>query len=78
MPVTEVTRRNIMDALTIEKVDWAGRLSEPDFLSRIWNLREMPSRDHRFQDAYGDIWQHRIRGVTWTATISIGCSTEGR
>ncbi|GAL82704.1 hypothetical protein JCM19274_3842 [Algibacter lectus] len=37
-----------------------GKIEEPDFLSRIFNLVEMPSLDSRFDNAAGDIWQHRI------------------
>ena len=44
----------------VEKVVWNGRLEEPDFLSRIFDLKNMKSYDGRFPNAYGDIWQHRI------------------
>lgn len=36
-----------------------------DFLEEIWNLRDMPSTDPRFEDAYGDIIQHTIRNDDW-------------
>lgn len=58
--ISEITRRNIFDALRVLKVNWAGRLSEPDFLARIFDLEQMPSYDSRFRNAAGDIWQHRI------------------
>jgi AbiJ N-terminal domain 3 len=58
--VSEITRRDIFDSLTLERVDWAGRLEEPDFLARIWDLADMRSTDGRFKDAAGDIWQHRV------------------
>jgi hypothetical protein len=35
-------------------------LSEPDFLSRIYDLESIPSNDHRFPNALSDIWQHRV------------------
>lgn len=60
MEISEATRRDIIDSLNIEGVNWAGRLDEPDFLSRIFDLKSMPSKDHRFSDAYRDIWQHRV------------------
>ena len=60
MAIAESTRRDIFDALTIERVAWAGRLEEPDFLSRLFDLKSLPSRDHRFDNAYWDIWQHRV------------------
>lgn len=42
-----------------------GRISEIDFLSRLYNLNEMPSTDHRFNDAEGDIWQHTVNNSDW-------------
>lgn len=58
--IPEKTRRNILDELRIANVDWSGRLSEPDFLSRIYDLESLSSTDHRFPNAYSDIWQHRV------------------
>ena len=63
--IPEQTRRNILDELKIAKVSWSGRLSEPDFLSRIFDLEAIPSTDYRFADADGDIRQHRIRNWDW-------------
>ncbi len=37
----------------------------PDFLARLYDLKEMGSTDRRFGDAYGDIWQHRVRNWDW-------------
>ncbi|MEP0822350.1 MAG: abortive infection family protein [Ignavibacterium sp.] len=62
--ISEITRRNIFDALTVEKVNWAGRLDEPAFLSRMFDLSQLPSYDNRFKDAARDIWQHRINNPT--------------
>lgn len=42
-----------------------GRLTEIEFLSRIYNLKSMPSTDTRFKDAEGDIWQHTINNNDW-------------
>lgn len=36
-----------------------------EFLNDIWNLRELPSEDDRFNDAYGDIIQHTINNNDW-------------
>lgn len=65
MHVSELTRRDIFDAIRAQGVDWSGRLEEPDFLSRLFNLEELPSFDHRFENAAGDIWQHRINNHDW-------------
>jgi AbiJ-like protein/abortive infection Abi-like protein len=58
--ITEITRRDIFDAITVEGIAWFGRLSEPAFLERVWDLNDMPSTDRRLPNAARDIWQHRI------------------
>lgn len=49
-----------MDLCTLLPLAWSGRLSEPEFLARIFPLRDLPSTDKRFNDAYGDVTQHRV------------------
>jgi hypothetical protein len=49
-----------MDSLVADRVNWTGRLEEPAFLGRIWDLTEIRSTDSRYSDAAGDIYQHRI------------------
>lgn len=58
--VTEVTRRDIFDSLRLGNVDWAGRLDEVTFLSRLYDISNKESTDRRFRNAAGDIWQHRV------------------
>ena len=58
--ISEATRRDIFDSITLKQIIWSGRLTEPDFLARLFNLEQMPSTDRRFSNAYGDIYQHRI------------------
>lgn len=59
--ITDLTRRNIFDYLTMERVVWAGRLEETQFVARVWpKAADLPSYDSRFRDALGDIHQHRI------------------
>ncbi|WP_374377570.1 abortive infection family protein [Dongia sp.] len=65
MKISQITRRDIIDALSVEKVRWSGRMEEPEFLSRLYNLAGIPSTDSRFSDAAGDIWQHRINNYDW-------------
>ncbi|MFH0774650.1 MAG: abortive infection family protein [bacterium] len=60
MKISEATRRDIFDSLLVENISWAGHLEEADFLSRIFDLQSLPSEDYRCNDAYGDIWQHRV------------------
>lgn len=65
MRITSLTRRDILDALTAEKISWSGRLEEPEFLARIFDLQSLPSTDGRFKDAAGDIHQHRVNNYDW-------------
>ncbi len=60
MTVSEATRRDIFDGLVLERVVWAGRLEENEFLERLYDLAAIPSDDSRFDNAAGDIWQHRV------------------
>lgn len=56
--ISEITRRNILDAIRIGNFAWSGRLTETDFLSRLYDLDSLPSQDRRFRTAKRDIWQH--------------------
>jgi len=64
--ITEVTRRNIIDYLLLQKPPFYGSPGLIGFLKRIWDLSSMPSRDIRFESAEGDIWQHVINNDDWT------------
>ncbi len=63
--ITQITRRNLWDGIIISGINPFGRLEEPDFLGRIWDLSTLPSTDGRFKDAHGDIRQHRINNSDW-------------
>ena len=63
--ISEVTRRNVFDELRLTRVSWAGRLSETDFLSRIFDLKQLPSNDYRVHGLDGDILIHRQRFTDW-------------
>jgi hypothetical protein len=63
--VTEVTRRKILDYLSLRGIDWAGRLTDADFLSRITDLSSLPSTDTRYSNAYQDIYQHTVAWSDW-------------
>ncbi len=65
MKLSQVTRRDIIDAIISEQVSWSGRLEETEFLSRIFDLQNLPSFDPRFHDAAGDIWKHRVVNSDW-------------
>jgi len=63
--ISEITRRNIFDELRLEKVNWAGRLAEDDFLTRVFDLRSLPSHDNRVQGLDGDLRMHRYNFSDW-------------
>ena len=65
--ISEVTRRNIFDYLTISRISWYGRREELDFLASLYDLRKMPSTDYRSQypTAYEDIHKHRVMNDDW-------------
>ena len=42
----------------MEGIVFSGRMSDLDFLSRLYDLKTLPSNDGRFNNAYDDIWQH--------------------
>lgn len=65
MRISQITRRDIIDAIQAEGAGLYGRLEEPEFLSRLFDLSRLPSTDGRFKDAAGDIWQHRINNYDW-------------
>ncbi|MBD8661479.1 abortive infection family protein [Frigoribacterium sp. CFBP 8754] len=63
--ITAITRRKLFDSISLAGTGWSGRLQEPDFLGRIYDLSSLPSMDKRYDDAYGDIWQHRVNNYDW-------------
>jgi len=63
--VSEVTRRHLLDEMTVAGINWSGKLEEHDFLARLYDLKAMPSTDGRFDDAYGDIWKHQVMNRDW-------------
>lgn len=67
----EVTINNVFEGERIEvqnrdfNMCYYGRLTELDFLSRVYDLHQMPSTDSRFRNAYSDICQHTINNDDW-------------
>ena len=58
-------RQDILDGIRLENADWAGELSETEFLSRIFDLKALPSFDSRYENAGRDIFQHRELNLDW-------------
>ncbi len=65
MNISELTRRDIADAIQAEGIAWSGRLDDVAFLSRVFDLRVMRSTDPRYRTAADDIWKHRIVNNDW-------------
>lgn len=63
--ITDVTRRGIMDYVLLSNIDWTGNLDDCDFMSRLYNLKELPSHDYRFSTAERDIYQHTVMNTDW-------------
>jgi hypothetical protein len=58
--IKEKTRQNIATATVINKIYYCGKMNEPDFLSRLFDLTKLPSRDYRYHNAYDDINKHTV------------------
>jgi len=65
MGISEATRREIIRIFRSEGIRWSGSLDDVAFLCRIYDLDQLPSKDGRFDNAKGDIWQHRINNDDW-------------
>jgi len=60
--ISELTSRDIFDFIRVNNIDWAGRLSEIEFLDRLYDLDGLPSTDSRSwsKSARQDIGTHRV------------------
>lgn len=76
--ITEITKRDIFELLQKGYMEsygflddqhvsypYYGRLSEIDFLKKLYTLDKMPSSDDRFENAERDIWQHTVNNDDW-------------
>jgi hypothetical protein len=63
--ISDVTRRAIVDHFSVTNINWSGRLQDDEFLSRLYDLSNLPSLDYRYTDAAGDIHQHCVRNNDW-------------
>lgn len=63
--ITATTRKNIADALKVSQLWYNGQLEEPDFLNRLYDLKQLKSRDYRYKNAYDDIYQHMVMNNDW-------------
>lgn len=57
--IDRATRLDIKEFLLSRESFWCGAKSEPAFLSDLYPLDELPSKDPRYKTAYEDIHKHR-------------------
>ncbi len=64
----ESLRQKVIQSV-ISTPGFLGKYSEHDgiltFLNRIWNLKQLPSEDSRFKNAYEDAFQHLVNNDDW-------------
>lgn len=63
--ISEATRRDIFDALRLDNVQWEGRLTETEFLARLFDLAKLPSTDLRNADMLADVSMHHEAFDDW-------------
>ncbi|SKC47068.1 Abortive infection C-terminus [Ohtaekwangia koreensis] len=63
--ITTVTRQQIADEMNIGKLWYHGNLDEPDFLTRLFDLKGLRSNDPRYDNAYEDIRKHMVLNADW-------------
>ena len=65
--ITTLTRQSIADRMQLEGLWYHGKLDEPNFLNRLYDLKALPSspREHRYNNAYDDIYQHTVNNNDW-------------
>lgn len=63
--IAEYTRRDLFDRLSLEGIDWAGRMPESAFLERIFKISELPSHDGRVGTMLADVRLHRENFYDW-------------
>lgn len=49
----------------MESTDFLGNSESLSIINKVWELRDMPSEDQRFKDAYGDFRQHMVNNSDW-------------
>lgn len=64
--ITQITRRHILDYLSLQNDDLSGDQELVIFLERIFPLGKMSSKtDGRFRNASGEIHQHMVNNDDW-------------
>lgn len=68
MPILKKTKAELFKKILSQTIPF-GIEDEHEgllpFLMKIWDLKNLPSEDPRYKDAYGDIYQHTINNHDW-------------
>ncbi|MBS1659496.1 MAG: AAA family ATPase [Bacteroidetes bacterium] len=73
MSIPNLAKRRLLEAL-LRLPDLLGRYKDRDivdFINMIWPLREMPSEDGRFQNAWDEVKQHMVNNNDWTLEYAL-------
>lgn len=71
LSITEITRRNIFDELTLMGSLW-GKLEIDVFLARLWPVSEMASHDPRHKTFSAEIRRHMVMNDDWSPSYLLG------
>jgi predicted ATPase len=61
-------KQKIFDWIIKSKIHFLGKYvgeNVVDFVNKIWDLRNLPSEDDRFPNAYADAFQHLVNNDDW-------------
>jgi len=75
MAITEVTRRNLFDAIRASNCVLWGNLHPVEFLSRLYDMKSLPSHSEKFDNAYDEISQMNV-DLEYRETIPLLDSSE--
>lgn len=63
--VSNITKRRILKFLKERWESVFGELNEREFISMVYDVKNIKSYDGRFKDFYRDYHQHRINNLDW-------------
>jgi len=69
--ITEITRRNLFDELTLMGCMW-GKLDIHLFLGRLWPVDAMASHDPRHKTFGDEVWRHMVLNDDWSTPQLLG------
>lgn len=58
-------REALLRNVSRQRLPWTGTAGFLEFFSEIFELKTLPSKDSRHEDAYDDMWQHTVNNEDW-------------